>query len=147
MKPDFNDWVALPGVFDPRWSVAAHTFGVHAPEHGPINAWVNENIADAPAGPWRTPVVTLATRLGSCMDKATLKRAMLLDRGADPAQLYVIVGRDQILGEHAILWFHGEILDSVSRDDQPKPASVYGSIFEPQFAYGVDAWFYGKRSS
>lgn len=138
MQPIWGNYRLQSWFLDSRWP-SNDRYSGDMPD-GPIHTWVRNNIASVPAhDPWQAPDVTESLRSGSCMDAAILTRAMLLRRGVPPDSIYVVMGHDQVVGDHALVWFHGEILDTLS----PAIVSVEDeTTFKPIAAFGTTCWEY-----
>lgn len=93
---------------------------------------------------WQTPAETVAAKTGDCEDFAILARALLINGGAEPSSLWLLIVYDLAVGkDHALLWTPTRYLDV--RAPKPLDHAVF-TDYRPIVAYnGAEELTFGRR--
>lgn len=93
---------------------------------------------------WQTPAETVAAKTGDCEDFAILARALLINGGAEPESLWLLIVHDLAVGkDHALLWTPTHYLDV--RAPRPLAHAVF-TDYRPIVAYnGNEELAFGRR--
>jgi len=116
-----------------------------------INRYVNENFKyeREEKDLWKTPSQMVIDGGGDCEDQAILKMAILIEKGWDQDDLFLVVGYDQLFNNHHAMLlvktdFGYSVLDN-TKNTIFKDAD-YSSFFNPKVSYTMnDTFIHGRK--